>query len=268
MIIEEVTMKRNTFLALLLLGASMVASPLTLLADKVEKQCKHAATLLSRGDWQGVQSEIDTILKEKPGYDNAKVILALALTQHSEQSAKDGDRTRAVAELREALRLDPDEAYWRVALARLLRAQGDEDGAAKECSEAGQLSPDDSGLVGGCWSGPSRKIQKSGGTNPPLAGDAPPLSAGGEVTYPVPIKKPDPPYSDKARLARYQGTTVLWIVVSAEGEVEDEAVVKPLGLGLDELALRTVRTWTFKPATRRGVPVPVRVMVEVSFKLF
>jgi len=29
-----------------------------------------------------------------------------------------------------------------------------------------------------------------------------------------------------------------------------------------------VSTWKFKPGTRQGVPVPVRVMVEVSFRLF
>lgn len=61
---------------------------------------------------------------------------------------------------------------------------------------------------------------------------------------------------------------MLWVVVGAQGDVEQETVAKPLGLGLDETALRTVRNWKFKPATRSGTPVPVRVMVEVSFRLF
>jgi periplasmic protein TonB len=69
-------------------------------------------------------------------------------------------------------------------------------------------------------------------------------------------------------MVRYQGTAVLWIVVTAQGDVAQERLVKPLGLGLGQNALRTVRTWKFKPATRNGVPVPVRVMVEVSFRLF
>jgi hypothetical protein len=43
---------------------------------------------------------------------------------------------------------------------------------------------------------------------------------------------------------------------------------KPLGGGLDEKAIETVKTWKFKPATREGVPVPVRVVVEVTFRLF
>jgi protein TonB len=93
-------------------------------------------------------------------------------------------------------------------------------------------------------------------------------SVGGSVTAPIPIYKPEPPYSEEARKAKYQGTVVLWIVVDATGNVTDARVVKPLGLGLDEKALDTVRTWKFKPALRNGTPVPVRVMVEVSFRLF
>jgi periplasmic protein TonB len=94
------------------------------------------------------------------------------------------------------------------------------------------------------------------------------FSVGGNVSAPIPIYRPEPPYSEEARKAKYQGTVVLYIVVDAQGSVTDSQVVKPLGLGLDEKALETVRTWKFIPAKRAGVPVPVRVMVEVSFRLF
>ncbi len=93
-------------------------------------------------------------------------------------------------------------------------------------------------------------------------------SVGGNVTAPIPIYKPEPAYSEEARKAKYQGTVVLWIVVDAQGNVRDERVVKPLGLGLDEKAIEAVKTWKFKPALRNGTPVPVRVMVEVTFRLF
>ena len=93
-------------------------------------------------------------------------------------------------------------------------------------------------------------------------------SVGGGVSAPIPIYKPEPAYSEEARKAKYQGTVVLWITVDTAGGVTDCRVVKPLGLGLDEKAVETVRTWKFKPALRSGTPVPVRVMVEVSFRLF
>jgi TonB family protein len=93
-------------------------------------------------------------------------------------------------------------------------------------------------------------------------------SVGGNVSAPIPIYKPEPAYSEEARKAKYQGTVVLWIVVDAQGNVADCRVVKPLGLGLDEKAVEGVKIWKFKPAMRNGTPVPVRVMVEVSFRLF
>lgn len=43
----------------------------------------------------------------------------------------------------------------------------------------------------------------------------------------------------------------------------DAQVVKPLGVGLDENAETTVKTWKFKPAMRNGGAVPVKVMVPV-----
>lgn len=95
-----------------------------------------------------------------------------------------------------------------------------------------------------------------------------PFSVGGSVLAPIPIYKPEPAYSEEARKAKYQGTVVLLIVVDALGNVTYCRVVKPLGMGLDEKADETVRTWKFKPATRGGVPVPVRVYVEVTFRLF
>ena len=94
------------------------------------------------------------------------------------------------------------------------------------------------------------------------------FSVGGNVSAPIPIYKPEPPYSEQARKAKYQGTVVLWIIVTAQGNVSDAQVVKPLGMGLDQNAVNTVRTWKFKPAMRNGAPVPVKVMVEVSFRLF
>jgi protein TonB len=121
-----------------------------------------------------------------------------------------------------------------------------------------------SGEGGGVGSG------KGGGLGPGEGGGVGGgyYSVGGGVSAPIPIYKPEPAYSEEARKAKYQGTVVLWIVVDNAGAVTDCKVVKPLGLGLDEKAVETVRTWKFKPALKNGTPVPVRVMVEVSFRLF
>ena len=90
---------------------------------------------------------------------------------------------------------------------------------------------------------------------------------GKEVSTPIPIYKPDPPYTPEARRAHLSGRVNLWAVVDATGKVvEVKESSKPLGQGLDDSAMNTVRTWKFKPGMREGVAVPVKVMVEVYFK--
>ncbi len=94
------------------------------------------------------------------------------------------------------------------------------------------------------------------------------FTVGNGVTSPIPIYKPDPPYTEEARVAKRQGTVVLSIVVGADGAVSDTKVIKPIDKGLTENAVQTVKTWKFEPAIKNGKPVPCKVMVEVSFRFF
>jgi outer membrane biosynthesis protein TonB len=46
-------------------------------------------------------------------------------------------------------------------------------------------------------------------------------------------------------------------------------VVRGIGYGLDEQALKAVMKYRFKPAMKEGsVPVPVMITVEVNFRLY
>ena len=87
------------------------------------------------------------------------------------------------------------------------------------------------------------------------------------VTAPKPIYKPEPAYTPEARLAHIEGWVVLFIDIDASGQVVKDSIVRPVGMGLDDNAVQTVQTWKFEPATRDGKPVPVRVLVEVNFRL-
>jgi TonB family protein len=93
-------------------------------------------------------------------------------------------------------------------------------------------------------------------------------TVGDGVTAPIPIYKPEPPYTDKARAAKLQGTGVYSAVIDDSGNVADVQVVRSLEKGLDESAMQTVRTWKFKPAMKDGKPVSVKGTLEVSFRLF
>ncbi len=90
---------------------------------------------------------------------------------------------------------------------------------------------------------------------------------GGGVSPPTIVHAPDPEYSKQARNARLQGTCVLWLVVDAKGMPRDIMIKRSLGMGLDEEAIEAVRLWRFKPAMKDGVPVAVRIAIEVAFHL-
>ncbi len=89
------------------------------------------------------------------------------------------------------------------------------------------------------------------------------------VGTPTCIYCPDPLYSDEARKAKYQGTVVLYVIITADGRAVDIHVAKGPGLGLEEKAIEAVRTWRFKPALGpNGRPVAVSIPIEVTFRLF
>jgi TonB family protein len=88
------------------------------------------------------------------------------------------------------------------------------------------------------------------------------------VFAPKPIFMPDPAYSVQAREAKYQGTLTLDVVIDSQGRVSRIKLARPLGLGLDDMAMEKVQTWKFNPAMLDGKPVAVEVNIEVSFNLY
>jgi protein TonB len=80
---------------------------------------------------------------------------------------------------------------------------------------------------------------------------------------------PDPAYSDEARKAKLQGLVTMHVLVGADGRVRDVQVTRAIGLGLDENAVRAVRSWQFIPA-RDGLrrPVATWITIETVFRLF
>lgn len=88
------------------------------------------------------------------------------------------------------------------------------------------------------------------------------------TTVPVCIYCPPPAYTDQARAAKYNGSFVLRIIVTADGRAENVTVGKGPGLGLEESAIEAVSKWRFKPAHGPdGNPVATLVPVEVTFRL-
>ena len=91
---------------------------------------------------------------------------------------------------------------------------------------------------------------------------------GGGVSAPTLIYYVDPEFSDEARRAKYQGVSVLSIIVDAQGNVQRARVLRPLGMGLDEKAIEAVKQYRFKPAVFQGKAVPVEVNIEINFRIY
>ncbi len=95
-----------------------------------------------------------------------------------------------------------------------------------------------------------------------------PYRIGSGVREPVLIYKTLPNYTEEARRNRVEGIVMLEVVIRADGSVDNARVVRGLGFGLDESAIREVVTkWKFKPGTLQGRPVDVQAYIEVSFRL-
>jgi periplasmic protein TonB len=89
------------------------------------------------------------------------------------------------------------------------------------------------------------------------------------ATMPVLVKDVKPQYTREAREARIQGVVNLDAVVLKDGSVGEVTVTKSLDqkYGLDEQAIKALIQWQFKPGTKDGKPVDVRVSIEMSFTL-
>jgi len=91
------------------------------------------------------------------------------------------------------------------------------------------------------------------------------MGAAGQ-SAPFVVARQKPAYTEEARLAKLEGSVLLSLVVGADGQPREIQVVRPLGLGLDEKAIESVRAWQFKPGSRNGTPVDMLAHEEVFFR--
>ncbi len=103
---------------------------------------------------------------------------------------------------------------------------------------------------------PQSSISFAPETKPPTVQNSPPLL----------ISKVEPEYSLEARKAKIEGSVLLRFIVDLNGRARDIRVIRGLGFGLDENAMRAVSEWRFRPAIKDGVPVEYTAMAEVSFR--
>ena len=74
-------------------------------------------------------------------------------------------------------------------------------------------------------------------------------------------------YPPLAMQAGIEGRVIVQFVIDKDGNVKDPFVVRGIGGGCDEEALRAVKQAQFKPGMQRGKPVQVRYTLPITFKL-
>ncbi len=94
-----------------------------------------------------------------------------------------------------------------------------------------------------------------------------PYMVGGPVSAPVRLEAPQPVYPEMARRVRLECVVLLKSVIDESGRVTNITVEKDCPYGMTEAAIDAVERWRYRPATRKGLPVPVYMNLRVTFSL-
>jgi TonB family protein len=127
--------------------------------------------------------------------------------------------------------------------------------------------------VGGSGQGGRRGTVQQGGFSAATTApsEAPKARSGtaAPATQPVEIlEKPNPAYTEEARRLKLEGEVLLQVVFPASGgQVQVIRVIRGLGHGLDESAMRAAQQIRYKPARREGQPVDFPAIVHIVFQL-
>ncbi len=81
------------------------------------------------------------------------------------------------------------------------------------------------------------------------------------------LSKPTPTYTDEARAKRIEGEVLLEVVFEASGKLRVLKIVRGLGHGLDDSAVRAAEQIRFKPALKDGQPSDSMAVVHIIFQL-
>jgi len=87
-----------------------------------------------------------------------------------------------------------------------------------------------------------------------------------KTTPPVLLSHAEPQYTDEARQLKIQGDVVLRVTITTTGEMVVHHVIRGLGHGLDESAMKSAPTYKFRPATQNGQPVNYETNIIIKFQ--
>jgi TonB family protein len=254
-------------------AAPWVDGPLDLLAQVYvrEKRFADAAAIQQRriDNWTGMYGPNAVVVGRVLGQ------LAAVESQAGNLLAAESRSRRALAIMTAAYIDKPPSAQAAVDLADILIAENRNDEAEQMLALAEKTFETSVGptsmLTIAVTTRRATILKQLGRDAPPPAPKTTVYRVGGtaqnQVAAPHLQSKVEPQYSEEARQNKLQGSILLSLVVDATGAPTQIAVLRPLGMGLDEKAIEAISQWRFTPGQKNGSPVPVFSQVEMSFHL-
>ena len=89
-----------------------------------------------------------------------------------------------------------------------------------------------------------------------------------DFTWPMCVDCPEPAFNKPGREVKFNGTIIVEVVIKTDGRARIVRLIKPVGYGLDENAIRAIQRWSFRPQRFRGTSVPSLTTIEVSFSIY
>jgi len=74
-------------------------------------------------------------------------------------------------------------------------------------------------------------------------------------------------YPEMARRAQIEGRVIVQFIIDKEGNVHNPEVIRGIGGGCDEIAVKAVKKAKFIPGMQRGKPVNVKYSMPINFTL-
>jgi len=115
----------------------------------------------------------------------------------------------------------------------------------------------------GVWAAQAFPVQSGAGADERVY-----TQADGAV-LPQPTRQVKPEYTKEAMQYGIEGSMAVSLIVKSDGTLSDLKVVRSLDTdyGLDDQGLVAARQWAFRPGTKDGKPVAVRIELEFRFTL-
>ncbi len=74
-------------------------------------------------------------------------------------------------------------------------------------------------------------------------------------------------YPPMAKDSRIEGKVYMMIYINESGNVDDVKIVKGIGAGCDEAAIKAIKETKFSPAMNGNTPVKAKLSFAITFKL-